>query len=132
MDSGDWYLPLRQAHLTLVSLSLALFAARGAGVLAGAGWPGGRLPRVGSVVIDSALLATGAALWLLLGLNPLEQTWLGTKLVLLLVYIVLGSIALKRGRTPAIRALACVAALATVASMVGIARAHHPAGWFLR
>lgn len=132
MDPGHWYVPLRQAHLTLVSLSLALFAARGAGVLAGARWPAGRWPRLGSMAIDTALLATGAALWQLLGLNPAVQTWLGTKLLLLLAYIVLGSIALRRGRTPAARALAYVAALATVATMVGIARAHDPAGWFLR
>lgn len=130
MDPATWYLPLRHAHLTLVSLSLALFAARGLGVLAGARWPMARAPRVGSMAIDTLLLATGAALWHLLGLHPLQQTWLGTKLALLLAYIVLGSIALKRGRTPAVRAVAYVAALATVAAMVGVARAHHPAGWF--
>lgn len=130
MDLAPWYLPLRHAHLTLVALSLALFAARGLGVLAGARWPQARAPRIGSMAIDTVLLATGAALWQLLGLNPVVQTWLGAKLALLLAYIVLGSIALKRGRTPAQRAFAYVAALATVALMVGIARAHQPAGWF--
>lgn len=130
MDPATWYLPLRHAHLTLVSLSLALFAARGLGVLAHQTWPLGRGPRVGSMVIDTLLLGTGVLLWQLLGLNPVVQTWLGVKLLLLLAYIVLGSIALRRGRTPAVRALAYAGALATVAAMVGIALAHHPAGWF--
>ncbi|GAB4036430.1 MAG: hypothetical protein Fur0014_03030 [Rubrivivax sp.] len=130
MDPSTWYLPLRHAHLTLVSLSVALFAARGLGVLARQAWPLGRGPRIGSVLVDTLLLGTGALLWHLLGLNPAVQTWLGVKLGLLLVYIVLGSIALRRGRTPAVRALAYAGALATVATMVGIAIAHHPAGWF--
>jgi uncharacterized membrane protein SirB2 len=125
------YPALRHAHIGLVALSLALFFARGAGVLAHRAWPLARGLRLGSVAIDTLLLGTGAALWFLLGLNPAAQPWLGTKLALLLVYIVLGTIALRRGRTPAIRAVAFAAALLTVGAMVGIARAHHPLGWFL-
>lgn len=132
MDLATVYLPLRHLHVTLVALSLALFCARGIGVLLHQAWPLGRVPRIGSVLIDTTLLATGATLWFLLGLNPLVQTWLGVKLLLLLAYIVLGSIALRRGRTPAIRGAAFAAAVATVASMVGIALAHHPLGWFAR
>lgn len=129
MDLGSAYLPLRQAHLSLVAASLALFFARGVGVLARRSWPMSRAPRLGSVAIDTLLLSTGATLWFLLGLNPAVHTWLGVKLALLLLYIVLGSIALRRGRTPAVRGAAFVAALLTVGAMIGIARAHHPLGW---
>jgi len=76
------------------------------------------------------LLATGVALWTLLGYHPLQQTWLGVKLGLLVVYIVLGSFALKRGRTRAQRLLFFIAALAVVLSMAGIALAHDPVGWW--
>jgi uncharacterized membrane protein SirB2 len=48
---------------------------------------------------------------------------------LLLFYIVLGSFALRRGRTARTRALCFAAAIATYAAMLGIARAHHPLGW---
>jgi len=41
---------------------------------------------------------------------------------------VLGSIALRRGRTRRARIVAFVAALLTVGLIVGIARAHHPLG----
>lgn len=132
MDPATWYLPLRHAHVSLVAASLALFCVRGIGVLLRQAWPLRPLPRVGSVVIDTALLATGATLWQLLGLNPAVQTWLGVKLLLLLVYIVLGTVALRRGRTPVIRAAAFAGAVATVGAMVGIALAHHPLGWFAR
>jgi uncharacterized membrane protein SirB2 len=52
------------------------------------------------------------------------------KIVLLLAYIVLGSFAIKRGRTKAIRVTAFVAALLVFAFLVSVARAHHPLGIF--
>lgn len=124
----EFYLPLRHAHQTAVAASLVLFAARGAAVLAGQAWPMRRGVRLSSVAIDTVLLGCGVALWVALGLNPLRETWLGAKLVLLLAYIVLGSYALKRARTQGARAGFYVAALACVAFMVSIAIAHHPAG----
>jgi len=39
--------------------------------------------------------------------------------------------ALRRGRTPATRAIVYVAALVVFASIFGIARYHHPLGWLL-
>lgn len=131
MQATDLYLPLKTAHITLVVLSVTLFTARGLGVLAAAGWPMVAAVRRASVVIDSLLLASGATLWWLLGLHPLHQPWLGTKLVLLLVYIVLGVFALRRARTTRARALFFVAALAVVAFMASIALAHDSRGLFL-
>lgn len=126
MSAADWYLPVRHLHLSAVGFSLTLFAARGAGVLMGAEWPMRPLHRRASVVVDTVLLGAGVTLWTILGLNPWHQTWLGAKLVLLLVYIVLGSFALKRARGRAAKAGFCVAALACVGAMVAIARAHDP------
>ena len=51
-------------------------------------------------------------------------------IVLLVVYVVLGSYALKRAQTRRGRLLCFVAALATYAYMYSVARAHHPAGVF--
>ena len=82
-----------------------------------------------SVAIDVPLLLAGASLWVLLGYHPLQQTWLGVKLVLLVVYIVLGSFALKRGRTRGQRLAFFIAALAVVLSMAGIALTRSPAFW---
>jgi uncharacterized membrane protein SirB2 len=128
MDGLAWVLPIRQAHLGLVALSGALFAVRGAGVLAGARWPLHKALRIGSVLIDSLLLAAGAALWGLLQLNPLRDTWLGTKLLLLVLYIVLGSWALKRAQGNSMRAVFLGAALTVFATMVSIGWTRHPLG----
>lgn len=122
-----WLLPL---HITLVTLSVSLFALRGVGVLAGQAWPMSGWARGLAPVIDSLLLLAGGTLWWLLQLNPTQNHWLLAKLVLLIVYIVLGTLALKRAPTRGAKALCFVAALAVVGFMASIAMARHPLGLF--
>ena len=55
--------------------------------------------------------------------------WLTFKGALLVVYVVLGTLALKRAATPRARIPCFIAALAVYTTMPGIARAHHPLGW---
>lgn len=124
----DFYVPMRHLHITVVSVSLALFALRGLAVLAGQAWATTRPVRLASVAIDTVLLAAGVSLWAMLGLNPARDTWLGAKLALLLAYIVLGTFALRRARTWRAKVGFYVAALACAALMVSIALAHRPAG----
>jgi uncharacterized membrane protein SirB2 len=134
MSLAEHYPRILLAHVTLVAVSGVLFAWRGAGVLAGRRWPLQPRWRVAAVVIDTGLLAVGVLLWMLLGLHPLRNAWLGTKLTLLLVYIALGTLALRRARTHSARALAFAAAMICYAFMVSVAIAHHPLGalhaWF--
>lgn len=125
----DWYVPVKQAHVALVGLSVSLFLARGVSVLAGAGWAMAAWARRTSVAIDTALLAAGVALWTMLRLHPLGDAWLGAKLAWLVLYIVLGSLALKRARTRAARAVCFVAALVVLATLVSVPLTRHPLGW---
>lgn len=120
-----WLLPL---HITLVTLSVTLFALRGLGVLTGQDWPMRGWARGLAPVIDSLLLLAGGTLWWLLQLNPAQNHWLLAKLVLLVVYIVLGTLALKRAPTRSAKAFCFVAALAVVGFMASIAMARHPLG----
>lgn len=122
------YLPLLHLHVALVIVSVTLFALRGAAVLAAQPWPLRPAWRMASVGIDTGLLLAGVSLWVLLGLNPVVQTWLGVKLLLLIAYIVLGVFALKRAPTRRAKAAFYVAALACVGWMACTAVAHHPAG----
>ncbi len=128
MMLAEFYPHIRAAHVALVATSGTLFALRGAAVMAGQAWPMRNCLRALSVAVDSLLLAAGVALWSLLALQPMRDTWLGAKLLLLLLYIVLGSLAIARARTPRGRALAYVAALACYLFMVSVALAHHPLG----
>ena len=122
----EHYAAVRHAHLGLVTVSLVAFALRGVGVLLGAAWPLRIGVRITVIAVDSALLAAGSLLWVMSGLNPARDTWLGVKLGLLVVYVLLGTWALRRGRTEASRAAAYVAALACAATMVAVAITHRP------
>lgn len=128
MNLIEHYVALRQLHVGLVAASGALFALRAIAHLAGAAWPLRRPARVASWLVDTGLLAAGALLWTALQLHPLQQTWLGAKLLLLLVYIALGTMALRRAHTTAARLGWTVAALACFGFMVTVALAHHPLG----
>ena len=124
----ELYPTLKTAHVLLAAGSVALFAARGVGTLMQAQWPMQPAARRFSVGIDIALLTAGGTLWWLLSLRPDRDAWLGVKLALIVVYIVFGSLALKRARHRSGRALAFTAALACIAMAAVVARTHDPLG----
>jgi uncharacterized membrane protein SirB2 len=99
MALADHYLLIKAAHVGLAMLSGGLFAGRGVGVLLGAEMPMLTPVRRLSQVIDTALLAAALLLLATLQLNPFATPWLLTKLMLLVAYIVLGTMALRRART---------------------------------
>ena len=122
------YLSIKLLHIALVLASGALFMARGGGVLAGQAWPMQPLARRIGVLIDVALLSAGVTLWWLLSWHPVQHPWLGTKLALLLLYIVLGSLALKRAPRRGQRALCFAAALLVYGFRASVAVMHDPGG----
>lgn len=117
----ETYTALLDTHRTFVGCSIALFCMRGAGVALGRAWPMARSWRYTSVLMDVLLLASGVALWITMAHDPRSEPWLAAKLLLLPVYVVLGSFALKRGRTPGTRAAFFVAALLVVFTMLSMA-----------
>jgi uncharacterized membrane protein SirB2 len=122
------YPTLLHLHRTLVGLSVMLFVVRAIAVAGQSTWPMVPVVRWSSVLIDTLLMAAGIALWVLLQHNPVQEPWLALKLFLLLVYIVLGSYGLKRGRTRATRIGFSVLAFLVIAQMFWIARTRDPMG----
>ncbi|MDT8450864.1 MAG: SirB2 family protein, partial [Wenzhouxiangellaceae bacterium] len=53
------------------------------------------LVRFGPHVIDTLLLASGIGLWTIVKFSPLAVGWFGLKLVLIVVYIVVGMLAFR-------------------------------------
>jgi uncharacterized membrane protein SirB2 len=124
----EFYLPIKWAHMLAVMCSGSLFFARGLGVLAGQRWPMHGGIRYLSYSIDTVLLS--AAL-MLVGMLPhavFANGWLGVKLALVVVYVVLGSLALKRARSQHWRVACYCAAALTFAAIIAIARSHDPLG----
>ncbi|MEX1166981.1 MAG: SirB2 family protein [Hydrogenophaga sp.] len=130
-ETTVWAYPLTLfTHISLVLSSVSLFTARGLGVLTGQNWPMGSGWRRLSVWIDIGLLSAGSTLWYIAQFNPLHHHWLGAKLIWLLVYILLGSYALKRAPTRSAKAAFFAAALLCIAFMASIALHHNPLGWW--
>jgi uncharacterized membrane protein SirB2 len=125
---AEYYLALRHAHIGFAILSVSLFLLRGGLMLVESPKVHAAWLRYPSYVIDTLLLTAALMLTTVIHQYPFSTGWLSMKVFLLLVYIVLGSVALKRGRTRRIRITAFVAALLTVACIFSVARAHHPFG----
>jgi uncharacterized membrane protein SirB2 len=130
MTLPDLYPLTRATHITLVLVSGALFGVRGVAVLLGARWPMTPVVRRASYGIDTALLGAALLLLTILEINPFTVAWLGTKLGLLLLYIFLGTLALKRAPTARLRMASLVGALLCYGFMLSVALAHHPLGLF--
>jgi len=126
----EFYPEIRWVHIAAVLTSGALFALRGAAMLAGARWYMAAPLRYLSYTIDTVLLTAALMLATVLRQYPFVHGWLTTKVLLLVVYVVLGSYALKRGATRAARARTYFAALLVYAFIISVARAHDPRGIF--
>jgi uncharacterized membrane protein SirB2 len=125
-----WYLQLRHAHIAFAIFSVAIFTVRGLLMLANSRHVNSPWLKYPSYTVDTLLLTAALMLTTVIHQYPFQAGWLTMKVVLLVVYVVLGSIALKRGRTPTIRVAALVAAWLTVGFLFTVARAHHPLGIF--
>ncbi|MGQ4661103.1 SirB2 family protein [Lysobacter sp. F6437] len=125
----EFYPQIKMVHIFLALGSGAIFALRGAGVLANMRWPHWLVVRWTSYAVDTSLLTAALMLLTILPGEMFSNGWLTAKLVLLVAYIVLGVFAIKRARTGAAKAVCYVAALATFGMVYSIARAHHPLGF---
>lgn len=87
-----------------------------------------RRRQIGLTSIVTVLLTAALMLATILHQYPFVHGWLTVKVALLVLYVVLGSYALKRGQTRAVRVACWLAALAVYGLIISVARAHHPLG----
>jgi uncharacterized membrane protein SirB2 len=120
---------LKHVHMSCAALSGAFFLLRGGWMLRASPLLQQAWVRRAPHVVDTALLASAIALAMSSAQYPLAQRWLTAKLLTLLVYIVLGSIALKRGATRRLRALAFAGAIMAFAYIVAVAATKNPLPW---
>ncbi len=115
------YLLLKHVHQGAVLLSVTGFLVRGVAGLAGAPWVRSRAARTLPHVVDTVLL--GSAVWMawMIGLTPGNAPWLLAKIIGLVAYVLLGTVALRPARPRAVRAAAWLAALATVGWIASVA-----------
>jgi uncharacterized membrane protein SirB2 len=117
----EFYPQIKWVHVAAVIASGTLFGLRGAAMLAGSPWGMAAPVRYLSYTLDTVLLTAALMLATLAHQYPFVHGWLTAKVLLLIVYIVLGSYALKRGATRASRAGFFAAALVTYGLIVSVA-----------
>ena len=122
---------LKQLHLSTIALTLALFVLRGIWMMRESPRLQARWVRIVPHLNDSLLLASGISLAILTQQYPLVNDWLSAKFFALILYIVLGTIALKRGQTRSQRIAAWIAALLVFGYMVAVAVTRDPAFFVL-
>lgn len=87
-----------------------------------------RLTRILPHINDTLFLATGIGLAATLQQYPITHAWLTAKLAGLLVYIVLGVLAIRPGRSRPVRLGCGLAAVLVFGWIVSVAWLKHPAG----
>lgn len=108
------YVLLKNLHLLIALASGLGFALRGYIRLVRQQPLASPMIRIGPHVIDTLLLVSGIALWVLTGLSL--WSWFGLKLLLVVAYIAIGVSAFRASQANSGKALFAVAVLAFIAA----------------
>ncbi len=126
----EFYAQIKWVHIMSVLFSGGLFLVRGTLVQAGRDKLAMAAPfRYLSYSVDTILLTAALMLLTILPHAMFANGWLTVKLILLPVYVVLGTLALKRARTARARRISFVLALLVFGFMLSVARLHRPGGF---
>jgi uncharacterized membrane protein SirB2 len=112
--------------MSAVAASYALFVVRGIWMMRAPERLRERWVKAVPHVVDTILLASAIAMLVVLRLDPLNAPWLVAKIVGLVAYIGIGTIALKRGRTHRTRVAAWIAAQLVFFYIAGVAVTKNP------
>ncbi|MDP2806376.1 MAG: SirB2 family protein [Gallionellaceae bacterium] len=123
------FLWIKYLHISCVILSYGLFLLRGIWILKASPIMQQRWVRIAPHIIDTALLGSAITLAMMLNISPLETPWLLAKIIALLLYITLGTIAIKRGKSKRIRLGAWLGAQIVFLYIVLTALSHDPLPW---
>jgi len=124
------YETLKLLHVGTAILTISGFIMRAYWMFSGSSKLQLKVIKILPHIVDTIFLLSGIALIVTLNLPVLSQNWLLAKFVALVAYIVLGTIALGRGKTMRSRTTAFVLALVTFAYIAGVALSKSTASWF--
>ena len=120
------FLLLKTIHVSCAAISFTLFFLRGIWSMNGSPIMRQRWIKIVPHVVDTLLLASALAMVFIIGQYPFTDAWLTAKVIGLLLYIGLGSVALKYGKNKAVRLTAWLAAQLVFAYIVLVAISHNP------
>jgi len=120
---------VKYLHISCVLVSYSLFVLRGIWMLRSSPDLQQRWVKIAPHVVDTVLLASAVTLAVQMNISPASNPWLASKIIALLLYIALGTVAIKRGKTHRMRLSAWLAAQAVFFYIVAVALTHNPQPW---
>jgi uncharacterized membrane protein SirB2 len=120
---------IKTIHVTFVVLSFAGFFIRGIWMLKDSKLLQQRWVKITPQVVDTVLLVSAIVLAIQMQFSPLQQPWLMAKIIALLVYIGVGLVALRLGRSKKVRLYAWLLGMAIFLYIVSVALSKSVMGW---
>ena len=124
------YLLIKHLHVTCVILSGLGFFIRGVLMLRDSALLQRRWLKTLPHINDALLLTAAIALVIMSGQYPFVVSWVSAKVFALIVYILLGALALGRAKTRNIRLICWLLAMLCFAYIVSVALTRDPLGFF--
>lgn len=123
------YPVLKTVHVSCVAASYALFFTRGVWMMQESALLQRRWVKIVPHIIDTMLLLSAIGLAAMIRQYPFVNAWLTAKVLGLVLYIGLGMVALKRGRTCRTCVVAWIAAQVVFFYIVAVALTRNPLPW---
>lgn len=120
------YAVLKLIHVCSVIVSYALFFLRGVWLMQDSEKLRQRWVKILPHIVDTILLTSAIVLAMTIQQNPLENSWLTAKIAGLLLYICLGMIAIRFGKTRRTKIMAWIAAQCVFIYIVLVALTKSP------
>lgn len=117
----EYYSLVKYIHMSAASLSFLGFILRGFWMFKDSPLLQAKLTKILPHIIDTILLVGAIYLVYQLDVNVFETHWILAKIILLVAYILIGTIALKRGKTKQIRIIAFIVSLLIILAIFAIA-----------
>lgn len=121
---------LKHLHVTFVAISLAGFFIRGIFMMKDSPLLQAKLTKILPHVIDTILLVSAISLAISLKFKPGDNPWIMAKIAALVIYIVLGTLAIKPIFAKKLRIAFWGSALVVYFYIISVAFTKSPAGFF--
>ena len=131
MAMMEMYPQIRESHVGMIMLSGGWMTVRLLFAAFGMNWPRHIAARIVAWTIDGLVLTFAAMLFTMLPKEMFANGWIWVKILFVVIYYALGYMALGKTHTRTQLIVMGVLAMAAYAMAYGIARAHHPLGWFV-
>lgn len=125
----SWYLPLKYLHAGLALISIGGFVLRWFWMMRGSPLFRHVLTRRLPHMVDSLFLLSGIILAVAISQYPFVHDWLTAKVAGLVLYILFGTLALKRAPNRVWKSFYFLLAVATFAYILGVARTWNTLSW---